>query len=184
MSVLALSNIHPKEEDPTAGALLDPGARDPLGLALERVDLGEQLVVGAIRLVVDDDHVEEVAVLVLHVAGLLDYVLELLLLVGLVVLDALLLELLEARRRHEDDVRLEIAVAQDLEGLGVQVEDADLAGTDDAADGLDRGAVVGLLELAVLDELATEDVRLELLARYEVVVLAVDLRVLARPACV
>ena len=57
----------------------------------------------------------------------------------------------------------------------MEVEYADTLLRDDGADRLERGAVVRLLVLAVLDELAREDVLLELQPRDEVVVLAVDL---------
>lgn len=48
--------------------VLEPVRRDPLRLALEAVDLVEQLLVGALRVVVDDDHVEQVPPAQLHVA--------------------------------------------------------------------------------------------------------------------
>ena len=66
--------------------------------------------------------------------------------------------------------------------LGGGGGDAEFAGVDDGADGVDGGAVVGLLVLAVLDEAPVDDVGLEVAARDEVVVLAVDLVVLLRPA--
>ena len=63
----------------------------------------------------------------------------------------------------------------------MEVEYADTLLRDDGADRLERGAVVRLLVLAVLDELAREDVLLELQPRDEVVVLTVHLVGAARP---
>ena len=91
-------------------------------------------------------------------------------------------QFLQRRRRHEHDERLQIGRLQDLETVRVQVEDADLAAVDHGADGADAGAVVSPLVLAVLDEQPVDDVLLELRPRDEVVVLAVHLGVLPRPA--
>ena len=75
----------------------------------------------------------------------------------------------------------EVSYLENAERLRVEVEDADALLRDDGADGLERGAVVGLLVLAVLDELAREDVLLELQPRDEVVVLTVHLVGAPRP---
>ena len=90
-------------------------------------------------------------------------------------------ELVEGRRGDEDDEGHQIGILEDLQRLRVQVEDAELAGVDHGADGVHRRSVVGLLVLAVLHELAVDDVRLELRPRDEVVVLTVDLAILLRP---
>ena len=57
----------------------------------------------------------------------------------------------------------------------MEVEDANAFLRDDGADGLEGGAVVRLLVLAVLHEPARQDVLLELQPRDEVVVLPVNL---------
>jgi hypothetical protein len=54
---------------------LDPGRRYPLGFTLQLVDFVEKLLVGPLGVIVNDDHVEEVAVPVLHLTRLLDDVL-------------------------------------------------------------------------------------------------------------
>ena len=85
------------------------------------------------------------------------------------------LELLQRRRRDEDDEGHQVGPLENPERDGVQVEDADALGQRHGADGLQAGAVVGLLVLSVLHEPARQDVLLELQARDEMVVLAVDL---------
>ena len=66
----------------------------------------------------------------------------------------------------------------------MEVEDANAFLRDDGADGLEGGAVVRLLVLAVLHELARQDVLLELQPRDEVVILPVNLVGAPRPGCV
>ena len=89
-------------------------------------------------------------------------------------------QLLERRRGHEDDERHQIRFFEDLERQRVQVEDTEFARVDYGSDGIQCGAVIGLLVLAVLDEASIDNVRLELRPRNEVVVLAVDFAVLPR----
>lgn len=62
----------------------------------------------------------------------------------------------------------------------MQVQDANLAGVNDAPDGIERRPVISLLVLSVLHELPAEDIGLELRPRYEVVVLTVHLGFLPR----
>lgn len=45
-----------------------PAGGHPLRFALQRIDLGQQLMVGALRVIVDDDVVEQMAPACLHVA--------------------------------------------------------------------------------------------------------------------
>ena len=59
-----------------------PNAGHPLRLALQPVDFGEELRVGALLVAVDEDHVEVVAVDLLHLARLLDDLLQLVVLHG------------------------------------------------------------------------------------------------------
>lgn len=47
---------------------VDPAGRHPLRFALQQIDLGQQLVVRPLRVVVDDDVVEQVAPARLHFA--------------------------------------------------------------------------------------------------------------------
>lgn len=155
--------------------LVHPRRGDPLRLALDEVDLPEELLVGALGVGVDDDHVEEVTVGLLHLARALDDVLQLLVVGRLRALQLPPLELLQRGRRHEHDEGHEVGGLEDAQALRVQVEHADPLGEDDGADGLEGGAVVGLFVLAVLDELAREDILLEGRAGDEVVVLTVDL---------
>lgn len=60
----------------------EPGRGDPLRLAFQHVDLVQQLVVGAVHVLVNDDEVEVMAVLLLHLPGLLYGLLQLLVLWG------------------------------------------------------------------------------------------------------
>ena len=161
--------------------LVHPRRGDPLRLPLDQVDLPEELLVGALRVGVDDDHVEEVAVGLLHLAGALDDVLQLLVVGRLGALQLPPLQLLQRRRRHEHDEGHQVRGLEDAQALRVEVEHADPLREDDGADGLEGGAVVGLFVLAVLDELAGEDVLLEGGPGDEVVVLTVDLVVALRP---
>lgn len=58
---------------PRALGLLEPVGRHPLGLPLQAVDLVQELLVGALRVVIDYDHVEEMPPTELHVACGRDY---------------------------------------------------------------------------------------------------------------
>lgn len=66
---------------------------------------------------------------------------------------------------------------QNLQRARLQVQHADLARVDDRSDGVERSAVILLLELAVFHESLAADVFLELRPADEVVILTVDLAV-------
>lgn len=120
------------------------------------------------------------AVLVLHFSRFLDNVLQLLLLETFVILDPLLPELLQARRRNEHHVRLQVRISKDLQALRMEIKNTDFTGVHDGPYCLHGGAVVGFLVFTVFDELPTKDVGLELGTRDEMVVLAVHFRILPR----
>lgn len=86
-----------------------------------------------------------------------------------------LLQHLEPRRLHVDDVRPQLWRPQHLESLIVRIQQTHVSGVDERTHALRVGAVQVPLVLAVLDELAGLDVLLHLLPGHEMVLLAVYL---------
>lgn len=58
----------------------DPTGWHPLWFPLQTVDLIDELMVRPVRIIVDDDHVKEVAIFIFHFTSLFDYIFEFILL--------------------------------------------------------------------------------------------------------